>query len=282
MNKALTLIVVLLMEAQTMNAQFHSDGDVRRFEPDPVEIVDTSRLEVIYEYWRRDTVLDEAKSDLDILCIGSHSSLYSSYGDYRCDSIREAMYPDGCTINQYGFILQNEKRHSNWTFKDYESGQLTDRVSASWEGYKYSEPIPEFDWEITEETGKIRGLPCRKAEADFRGRHWIVWYSEEIPVSDGPWKFQGLPGLVVYASDADREQTFALCSVRKAAKPIGVVQDGAYKTSRERALKQVETTSLDYGAAFKMAGIFLKGENGEDMVEDLSGRRGFYAPLERE
>ncbi len=265
-----------------VQAQFHSDGDVRMFVPDPVEIVDTSRLEVIYEYWRRDTVLDEAKADLDILQIGAHSSLYSSYGAYRCDSIREAMYPDGCTVNQFGFIWQNENRHFNWTFKDYESGQLTDRVSASWEGYKYLEPLPEFDWEITEETDQIRGLPCRKAKADFRGRHWIVWYSEKIPVSDGPWKFQGLPGLVVYASDADREQTFALCSLREAVKPIGIVQDGAYKTSREKALKQVETTSLDKGAAFKMAGVFLKDESGEDLVEDLSGRRGFYAPLERE
>lgn len=282
MKKAICLLALVISVPFCTQAQFYIGGENIRHVPTPVEVVDTSRLEVIYEYWRRDTVLDEAKSDLDILRIGSHSSLYSSYGDYRCDSIREALYPDGCTINQFGFILQNEKYHYNWTFKDYESGQLTDRVNASWEGYKYSEPIPEFNWEITEETGKIRGLPCRKAEADFRGRHWIVWYSEEIPVSDGPWKFQGLPGLVVYASDADREQTFALCAVREAIKPIGVVQDSAYKTSRERALKQVENTSLDKGAAFRMAGVFLKDENGEDLIDDLSGRRGFYAPLERE
>ena len=275
----LGLTLALSLSAQ---AQFYTNGDVKRYEPTPVEIVDTSRLEVIYEYWRRDTVIDEAKLDVDILQIGNHSSLYSSYGSYRCDSIYEALYPNGCTINEYGLISQHEQQHSNWTFKDFESGMLTDRVSASWEGYKYSEPIPDFNWEITEETGRRRGLQCHKALTDFRGRRWEVWYSEEIPISDGPWKFQGLPGLVVYAIDADHEQVFALCSVRNIVKPIGVSQDSAYKTSRERALKQVETTSLDKGAAFRMAGIFLKDENGEDSVEDLSGRRGFFAPLERE
>jgi len=56
-------------------------------------------------------------------------------------------------------------------------------------------------WDITGETKKIAGFECIKASADFRGRNWIAWFTPDIPLSYGPWKLHGLPGLIIQAYD---------------------------------------------------------------------------------
>lgn len=58
-----------------------------------------------------------------------------------------------------------------------------------------------FDWKITNETKKIGSFKCKKATTKFRGRNYIAWFAPEIPVSYGPWKLNGLPGLILEAYD---------------------------------------------------------------------------------
>jgi GLPGLI family protein len=50
---------------------------------------------------------------------------------------------------------------------------------------------------------KIGNWEAQKATTEFGGRKWTAWFCEEIPLSDGPYKFKGLPGLIVKISDAD-------------------------------------------------------------------------------
>ena len=59
----------------------------------------------------------------------------------------------------------------------------------------------KINWKILPEKEKIGEWNAQKAEADFAGRHWIAWFSTEIPIQDGPYKFRGLPGLIVKIED---------------------------------------------------------------------------------
>ena len=52
------------------------------------------------------------------------------------------------------------------------------------------------------------GYPCQKATATFRGRDYEAWFTPEIPVNDGPWKFFGLPGLILKVTDAENIFSF--------------------------------------------------------------------------
>lgn len=56
-------------------------------------------------------------------------------------------------------------------------------------------------WELKDGNKKILGYSCKKAIGTFRGRTYKVWYTEEIPVSYGPWKLFGLPGVILKAED---------------------------------------------------------------------------------
>ena len=57
-------------------------------------------------------------------------------------------------------------------------------------------------WEIQNEFKKINIYNCQRAKGQFRGRDYIVWFTSDIPISLGPWKLNGLPGLILEASDS--------------------------------------------------------------------------------
>lgn len=68
------------------------------------------------------------------------------------------------------------------------------------------ESIPSLDWIITDETKKIGKFICHKAELkSFRGRNYTAWFTYGLPIAIGPWKLQGLPGLILEAYDNDAQ-----------------------------------------------------------------------------
>ena len=73
---------------------------------------------------------------------------------------------------------------------------------------------------MTGEHGPVASYDCQKAECDFRGRRWEAWFTPEIPVSEGPWKLKGLPGLILYARDTTGQYSFEAVSVTDSHEPF--------------------------------------------------------------
>jgi GLPGLI family protein len=69
------------------------------------------------------------------------------------------------------------------------------------------------DWELVNEEKKIGNLVCFKATCDFRGRSYIAWYASTVPISFGPWKFKGLPGLIIELADSKNEVIFSVTKI---------------------------------------------------------------------
>lgn len=67
-----------------------------------------------------------------------------------------------------------------------------------------SETATKFNWKFTNETKKVGKLMCKKATTSFRGRDYTAWYTTSIPLPFGPWKLNGLPGLILEAYDTDK------------------------------------------------------------------------------
>lgn len=70
--------------------------------------------------------------------------------------------------------------------------------------YYTKEVTPHIDWKLSKDIKKIGKFTCKKATAFFRGREYTAWYTPEIPVPFGPWKLQGLPGLILEAYDVNK------------------------------------------------------------------------------
>lgn len=71
------------------------------------------------------------------------------------------------------------------------------------------EKIETPEWTILpDSTADIMGYPCQLAVTHFKGRQWYAWYTEDIPIDEGPWKLRGLPGLILKAYDSSRQFIF--------------------------------------------------------------------------
>lgn len=56
-------------------------------------------------------------------------------------------------------------------------------------------------WDInTPQTKEILGYNCKAAKLTFRGRKYIAYYTDDILFGSGPYKFSGLPGLILEIS----------------------------------------------------------------------------------
>lgn len=99
---------------------------------------------------------------------------------------------------------------------------------ASGTKFHMTEPLPEISWEINDSTKNILGYECVMATAGFHGRKWTAWFAREIPVSDGPWKLRGLPGLILEAASEGEQYRFVARGLRMSSKPVTDVY-GAHK-----------------------------------------------------
>lgn len=70
-------------------------------------------------------------------------------------------------------------------------------------------------WNLTKETKQIGTYVCYKATTEFRGRNYTAWYSPELSLNLGPWKLNGLPGLIMEAYDQDKTVLFYFKSLKR-------------------------------------------------------------------
>lgn len=57
------------------------------------------------------------------------------------------------------------------------------------------------NWKIVNETDTVFNYPCQKAITIYAGRTYSAWFTMDIPINDGPWKFCSLPGLILKVTD---------------------------------------------------------------------------------
>lgn len=127
---------------------------------------------------------------------------------------------------------------------------------------EYSEPQPKMFWNISEVTKEILGYECQMAETDFRGRHWTVWFTPEIAVDCGFWKFSGLPGLILEAYSADDFYRYNAVSIEnKVMKIMTYPKSKTKKLTREQFRK---TESAVY--ANPIIGSVMFQKNGQDYM----------------
>lgn len=100
-------------------------------------------------------------------------------------------------------------RKNNWFLTDFiEKTLIAYQTSSGQQYYFVKEKTPKINWEITNESKKIGGYETIKATAFFRGRNYEVWFAPSVPIAAGPWKLQGLPGLILEARDLTNTVVF--------------------------------------------------------------------------
>ncbi|MCM1168705.1 MAG: GLPGLI family protein [Bacteroides sp.] len=106
---------------------------------------------------------------------------------------------------------------------------------------RYEEKPPRFNWQLLPETDSVAGFACQKASTDYKGRHYVAWYSPDVAVQAGPYKFGGLPGLIVRVEDTTGDYRWELNGIRPVNVPLGEKQFVTQKATRQQARRLIET-----------------------------------------
>ena len=93
-------------------------------------------------------------------------------------------------------------------YKNTSTKQLISRVPAEVEMVIVDDTLKPISWKVYADTKKIGQFTCQKATGIVKGRTYTAWFTPSIAVSTGPWKFHGLPGLILEAEDNTGEVTF--------------------------------------------------------------------------
>lgn len=129
---------------------------------------------------------------------------------------------------------------SMYVFKDFETMEKTVYDDFSDQFAKYKEPFEEMLWEVMADSTKtVLGYECMIATTSYHGRDWTAWFTPKIPVHDGPWKFAGLPGVILMASESQGIHSFTANGIEATEQEIpGMPRDDWYH--KEDRLKYLQ------------------------------------------
>ncbi|SKB94949.1 GLPGLI family protein [Parapedobacter luteus] len=101
-------------------------------------------------------------------------------------------------------------------YSDFMNNKTVERDFIQDRPFIVSDTLRTIDWTLLNETKEIGDIKCQKATATVYGREYEVWFSNTIPLPYGPWKLQGLPGLILEARSTDGEINFELKEIHPA------------------------------------------------------------------
>ncbi len=202
-----------------------------------------------------------------VLYLDENHSRFSSHGKAVEDSLMENRDKSNKSMAEFYRIkkLTPETEFHYKIFKDRQTQEIWLIEKIFKDKVKYQEPLSLQEWQIKSETSKISGYPVQKATTNFRGREYVAWFTPEIPIPEGPYKFNGLPGFIIDISDDKNHYHFRLTSFKKLQLPVSkILETEAYKTvSRKDFLKIKDNFKRDPLSAMSGAGIKI-GWSGDD------------------
>ena len=193
---------------------------------------DTVEYVVMYELtFREDTSqLNRCRTENHMLSIGKKHevSSFRGYDTYRRHKELKKAGDSGITdelikTGRIGEVFRNipSSAIKCSIFKNMTTKTISTTDHIYLQGmYEYEESFDCFNWLITSEIDTIHNYVCQKAICDFGGRTWEAWFTLELPFSDGPYKFCGLPGLILNIADTQNHYSWKFLSIEKPSEPM--------------------------------------------------------------
>ncbi len=163
-----------------------------------------------YKFVTDSTDKNNAEQEIMYLDIAKKGSKFYSKKNFAADSTREDRITKGMR-----------------DFSGIDYGKIAFVVEKSYPDYKvlFFNPLEvdyykvtdqrKMNWKILPEKEKIGEFNAQKATTDFAGRQWTAWFVPDLPIQDGPYKFRGLPGMIIKIEDKTQSHSFVLKGIAK-------------------------------------------------------------------
>lgn len=188
-------------------------------------LAQNQRFAYEYKFIIDSTKINDVSSELIYLDIAKKGSKFYSQKNNIADSIHQDRVKKGTrdfTGIDYGLVpYVVEKSYPDFKIDFFNNLDMNK--------YKVSDNR-KMDWKILPQKEKIGEFNTQKASLNFAGRIWTAWFVSDIPIQDGPYKFHGLPGLIVKIEDKTKSHSFVLKEIKKLTSDQEWISDSEKKT----------------------------------------------------
>lgn len=203
MKKQLLIIAALIVPALVASAQ----------KPDTAQVM----IHYKFTHLRDTTNRDHPYTENMALFVGKKSSVYKSYDKVLEEVEFKKQVQAALASSPDGHIqLHRNRKGSGAEYYEFPNeNKLARKEPLVMDTYLIEDAMPAIDWKISSDTMTFGGLHCQKATTHFKGRNYTAWFCPDLPLHVGPWKLNGLPGVIVEAYDAKKDVQFTFDGVEK-------------------------------------------------------------------
>lgn len=237
-----------------------------------------------YKYARDAAHPEDKREGLTVLEIGDRYNRYCDYYMLKFDSVMDRAAKTNASMAEVTpsslAALKNSKFNENIVIDKQKNVETVQRTAGTITKYQYKEDCPQLKWEMLDGDTIIAGYHCSKAKTSLFGRDYVAWYAPEINMPYGPYKFNGLPGLVLAVTDTADNFEFTLDGLQKADRyvPIYLWNDkDIVKTSRNTVRKIYKNYCADPVGALTSDGSVTVSDEVKATVDPKP-----YNPIELE
>lgn len=228
----ITMAMLLMIVQLALAQQKQGSGGC----PDPYyrgtmerTVIDRADIRILYALNAEDINKMDTYIDLGQLQIGKTCIKYCSLFAEEADNTFEKWHKQHPKAASYQrFLGMKGRERTTWSEYQWSAIFIKGDTLTEWatmpfrifKHYRYSEPVPTMKWTLSQETQIICEHRCQKATCHWRGRDFVAWFTTDIPIRRGPWKFGGLPGLILKLYDTELLYTFEAIGIEKGNFPI--------------------------------------------------------------
>lgn len=159
-----------------------------------------------------DSTSKDSIQELFVNVVDQGKSYFSSLEERQKDSVfREAFHRTGSIAakqkpkspySKLMYVVDSREK------KMYYQTSVVDKVTIA-------QPFPNVMWTPVDSIERHGNFICQLATGTIGGRNYNVWFTTDIPVTVGPWKFNNLPGMVVVAEDISGRIRFDFAGIKE-------------------------------------------------------------------
>lgn len=216
----------------------------------------TNRFIYDVEYRKDSTLQITSKQNYHVDITGDEV-LYYSRDYFIADSLikNNIPFPADLKLNTSS-ILKHKKGSSDFNEYDLLESTVLDLQTKDAQ-----------TWILTNEKKQVNDMTLQKATTTWGGRNWMAWFTKDIPFHEGPYKFHGLPGMIIEVSDDKNDYKFSLAkseNLKKSAEDQ--IMEYAMEISIPVTWEKYKATKLKF---YESPVGFMKNANGRSGNSDF-------------
>lgn len=252
-----------------------------------LQILDTANINAYYLFSHaRDTMfLDKFYTENMVLSLGKTNSAYRTADQASADSARKAMIEKAQKDAETGMPLTIDMRGTKRAtttiiYKNSIENKMMFIEQFNKVNFLIEDALPTFSWTILEDTKQIQNYSCQKAITNFRGRSYEAWFCNSLPYNSGPWKFNGLPGLILEVYDTKRQVKFMLTRIEMPNNELIALPEKVSRTTEKEFKQMVQAARENMGSFLNSQATPTGGDVKMTTKFTQSGKNSINNPIE--